>query len=260
MPGEGKEFQIEPINKLCLVRRFRSAARSVLEARDQFGLREDVAFDGLLYFGGGGLWFQACRVIERVELEKIVVCRASPLRTRAAITDFAGVVLALARAVGKSWLRRHAFRQATGRGRKVVDQPVDRGFLWRVGIVHHQRKTLRAGGRFVPCEGRGNIRAVTSISSGQRAIGLERWAGQLQFRFRLFLRGCLRDGRASVERRPCVQSNQQECAAKYQYPVISNDILHGWPLKMLRAAGAQVKNTESVRRDACRFQLTEFHG
>src|SRR5271154_4566492 len=104
MPGEGKEFQIEPINKTltcALVESRDPGGRLVLESRDQFGLREDVAFDDLFHVRIAGFWFQSSLVIECVELEKIVVCRAAQLRTRPVVTNFSGNVLALARAVGK---------------------------------------------------------------------------------------------------------------------------------------------------------------
>src|SRR5271170_876599 len=104
MSGQAKEFQIEPINKTLPSAGDDTRGRDkrlTLESRDQFGLREDVAFDDLFHVRIAGFWFQSSLVIECVELEKIVVCRAAQLRTRPVVTNFSGDVLALARAVGK---------------------------------------------------------------------------------------------------------------------------------------------------------------
>src|SRR5580693_5025464 len=105
MSTHGKEFQIEPINKTLPSAAARTNAcaqqnASVLEACDQFGLRKNVAFDRLFDVRRRRFRFQACLVIQRVELEKIMV-RGALWRTWPAVADFAVIVFALTRVVWK---------------------------------------------------------------------------------------------------------------------------------------------------------------
>ena len=142
----------------------------VLEARDQFGLGENVAFDRAFYIRDFGFRFQPGLVIQRVQLEKIVMGR-SGRRARAAVTNLAVIVLALTRAVKKFRLRGDALGQRTRCGRQVVQQPVNHRFLRRVRIIHDQCEALCAGGRLGPCQRGRNIRTIASVLRGNGAVG-----------------------------------------------------------------------------------------
>src|SRR5580692_4369095 len=97
--------------------------RSLLEPADQLGFRENVAFDCSVDLGASGFGLEARGLIERVELEKVMVRRAL-WRTRAAPPRLAVFVLALLRSIWKHRFVWSAFTQLMGHSRYVVNDPV----------------------------------------------------------------------------------------------------------------------------------------
>jgi len=202
----------------------------VLEARDQLGLRQNMALYGALHGRDIGFRFEARLVIQRVKLEEIVVGRANR-RAWAAIANFAVIVFALARPVRKLGLRRDALGQRARRGRQIVNQPVDYGLLRCVRIVHDQREALRPRGRLGPSERGRDVRTVATIFRGNRAVRCEGRASQLNLYFRGLLRRRPRDSGMGVHRQisGCqgeqnrdTQRDPRVSTFLYAFPMISN--------------------------------------
>ena len=120
-----------------------------------------MALQGALDVGLRRAGFQAQFRIQGIQLEEIAV-RLTRWRTRAAITDLAEIIAALARAAGKLFLLRHSFGKFPRVWRKIIKHPVYPDARGGVGIVHDERKGLRICRWIIPFQLRGDVRAITS--------------------------------------------------------------------------------------------------
>ena len=98
--------------------------------------------------------------VQRVECESPVCARR---RTRSAIADLPEVIGALAAAVGKLIPGRQVFWERPHLGQHVVQNPMSKVFLGRVGIIADQRHGSRASGYIAPLDRWRNVFSIACV-------------------------------------------------------------------------------------------------
>ena len=95
-------------------------------------------------------------LIQRVHFKEVAVRSVSLWGTRSAVAEFSKIVFtAYAHAA-----RFHPLREIMDSRRDVVKEPVIPGSRGRIGIIHDQGETARAGGLTYPLQGRRDIRPL----------------------------------------------------------------------------------------------------
>ena len=79
------------------------------------------------------------------------------------VADALKIIPTLDRAISESLLRRHTFRQFSGRRRKIVENPMGEHARKRVGVFTNQHETFRVWRDVAPPQVRREIVAVTGV-------------------------------------------------------------------------------------------------